>query len=213
MRKYSDEVSQSIGSLKGVGEIAPRLQPMRHDRSLEPMMVASFLCMNKNMLTRFCWYCEFKCFKGGPEGCKNPACAATLVSYLLIGMVTIAPLFNSTNCIETHTKLLTWVPSASLLYHAGLCKQWNNERMNTLRTSSERVKASDRLLERGSWHTRKRGWRRRMQTPTKRKTTGKERRRGILSYIVRAHLSIGILPFQCWTFAIQMCRMSTCTCN
>ena len=83
------------------------LQPMRHDRSLEPMMVASFLCMNKNMFTRFCWYCEFKCFKGGPEGCKNPACAATLVSYLLIGMVTIAPLFNSTNCIETHTKLLT----------------------------------------------------------------------------------------------------------
>ena len=63
--------------------------------------------MNKNILTRFCWYCEKKCYDGEIKGCKNPLCAATLVSYLLIGMVTIAPVFNSTSCIETHTKHMT----------------------------------------------------------------------------------------------------------
>ena len=92
--------SMRISSLKGVGEIAPRLQPMHHDRSLEPMRVASFLCMNKNILTRGCWYCGLAYYIGEEGGCGNSACAATLVSYLLMGMVTLAPLFNSTNCNE-----------------------------------------------------------------------------------------------------------------
>ena len=62
--------------------------------------VASFLCMNKNILTRACWYCGRAYYIGEEGGCGNSACAATLVSYLLMGMVTLAPLFNSTNCNE-----------------------------------------------------------------------------------------------------------------